>query len=125
MVLKVIQEEDSCKLIEKGARYDILYNEYHIPIHLFDIEMQKFLKLSIDLMPVTDKIWHPLMGKIINENQFFSIKKNTKQKAGYLCEICKGQGIEQGKEWQVEMHEEWEIYPKSALQRLKTKIIYA
>lgn len=103
------------RLNNMGAEYDEKNGFWFIGQDKFSFEMQNFMKLSIDVMPVGNDCWKGMMYNYITEDQYSSIRKSVNAENGYKCCICGGRGAK----WLVEMHEDWDYVERAAIQRLK------
>ena len=74
------------------------------------------IKLTIELVPSTS--FYTNVRSILPKSEWDRLRKISYKKAGHKCEICKGNGLEQGYKHPVECHEIWE-YRKDGTQYLK------
>lgn len=59
-------------------------------------------RLTIELVPAT--AWYTNVRSNVSKEEWDRLRKLVYAEAGYLCEICNGQGTK----WPVECHEMWE-----------------
>jgi len=69
-------------------------------------------KLTIELVPRTT--WYANVRNLVTYSQWEKIKRQTRQKAGSVCEICGGVGDR----WPVECHEVWQYDDETHVQKL-------
>lgn len=69
-------------------------------------------KLTIELVPAT--AWYTNVRSNVPKEEWDRLRKKVYAAAGYLCEICYGQG----KRWPVECHEVWEYDDETQTQTL-------
>lgn len=69
-------------------------------------------RLTIELVPATS--WYSNVRSHVTPSQWEVIKKAVARNAGYVCEICGGQGPSHP----VECHEVWEYNDAELIQRL-------
>jgi hypothetical protein len=72
-------------------------------------------KLGINLIPKNS--WYDNLRSRFTKDQWDILRKDCYRKAGYICEICTGNGKDQGFNWPVECHEVWD-FSKKGVQKL-------
>lgn len=73
-------------------------------------------QLLIELVPSTS--WGDNLRSRLPRETWDRLRKETYQRAGHVCEICGGTGLDQGSEWPVECHEIWEYNDETQVQKL-------
>jgi 5-methylcytosine-specific restriction endonuclease McrA len=75
-------------------------------------EIPENTKLTVELVPST--CWFSNVRDHVTKEQWDRLRRQTYQKANYVCEICGGRGPE----WPVECHEIWKYDDDSHIQTL-------
>jgi len=73
-------------------------------------------KLSIELVPSTQ--WGSNLRSALRVSKWDKLRRDCYEKAGHICEICGGSGLEQRRRHAVECHERWEYDDETNTQRL-------
>jgi ssDNA-binding Zn-finger/Zn-ribbon topoisomerase 1 len=74
------------------------------------------MKLTIELVPRT--AWYSNVRSNVTKDQWDKIRKQSYEKAGHKCEVCKDKGTNQGFRHNVECHEIWDYNDKTKKQTL-------
>jgi len=72
--------------------------------------------LTVDLIPSTS--WWNNARTNLTPGEWDRLRKAQYKAAGFKCEICGGNGKEQGCRWPLECHEVWEYEESTQTQRL-------
>jgi len=73
-------------------------------------------KLTIEIIP--SKSWYNNVRSNVSEKEWDIIRKKCYKEAGYKCEICGDNGLNQGQQHRVECHEIWNYDNKTKIQKL-------
>lgn len=97
--------------ISNGVIFDKEKNEYYVPKDIFISVFNKFIPLTIELIPASN--WK---NNVRSEckNDWDWIRRKSYQKANYRCEICNGVGDRHP----VECHEIWDFDVDTRTQKL-------
>lgn len=74
------------------------------------------IKLEIEMIPSTN--FYNNVRSAVTTQQWDILRKNCYEKAGYICEICAQNGLQQGYKHRVEAHEIWEYDFNKNIQKL-------
>lgn len=85
--------------------------------NIFIIVKKKKAKLTIELVPST--CWYSNVRSTLPKKEWDRLRKESYEKAGYKCEICGSNGLEQGYKHKLECHEIWKYDDKKKIQRLE------
>jgi len=73
-------------------------------------------KLTVELVPSNQ--WGSNLRSALSRGQWNRLRKQSYEKAGHVCEICKATGFQQGRNRAVECHEIWNYDDENRIQRL-------
>lgn len=73
-------------------------------------------KLTVEIIP--SKSWYNNVRSNVSEKKWDIIRKKCYKEAGYKCEICGDNGLNQGQQHRVECHEIWNYDNKTKIQKL-------
>lgn len=73
-------------------------------------------KLGVELVPYT--CWYSNIRSLLPKKEWDRLRKASYEHAKFKCEICKGDGFEQGYNHALECHEIWDYNDRTKVQKL-------
>lgn len=73
-------------------------------------------KLNIELVP--SSTWGTNLRSVLRISRWHTLRRWCYERAGHVCEICGGSGLEQGRGHAVECHERWQYDDVRGMQKL-------